>query len=546
MRIAIAQINPTVGDLKGNLDKIREHIDKAKQYAADIIVFPEMALTGYPLEDLLLNPRFVCDNIEALESIAKHTDGVAVICGFVDSDDEGRLYNAAAVFADGQRQGTYYKQKFSDQTFSDKRNYFSCCANDGVFSFGNIKFGVNISEDMRCPDGPYLKQAVSGAHIIFDIAAEPYYVGKTREKEQLLSERARLTGSYICYAGLTGGQDGFIFDGGSVIVDPSGITIASGRVFGEDLVVADVDLPGEIKKSRAALTSSIVEKQDAIEEIYRALILGTEDYIKKSGFRKCVVGLSGGLDSALVAVIAREAVGAENVTAISMPSVHSSSDTRKDAKKMAANLGIEFLEIPIDDLFEAYSNIFTKIFKDKDPGVAGENIQARIRGNILMSFSNKFGQLVLTTGNKSELAVGYCTLYGDMAGGFAILSDVSKTVVYELAEHVNKKEGEELILASIISRPPSAELRPGQKDSDSLPPYDVLDAILRAYIEENKSCKEIVAEGVDGELLKEIINMVNRAEYKRRQSPPGIKITRKAFGKDRCFPITNKYFEPGI
>ncbi len=569
IRIALAQINTTVGDIEGNTKKILEYIRKARAKQADIVAFPELAICGYPPEDLLLKKHFVDDNIKALKMIAKETRGIIAIVGFAHLQDK-KIFNAAAVLAEGTIKGIYNKMDLPNYGVFDEKRYFASGEKNMVFSMGTERcsvpigvFGISICEDIWKKDGAQKVQSQAGAKILFNISASPYYSGKMNEREMMLRARAKENKSFVCYVNLVGGQDELVFDGGSLIVNPKGETAALAHQFEEELLFADVDLDFKkiskhVKNVKTIGVSTVGNGRDRslqniprqiarhklgeAEEIYKALVLGTRDYILKNGFKKVVIGLSGGIDSALVAVIACDAIGRDNVTGISMPSQFSSSGTRSDAKKLAQNLGIHFREIPIEDIFEVFLKVFESEFKGEKRGIAEENIQARIRGNILMAFSNKYGWLVLTTGNKSEIATGYCTLYGDMAGGFAVIKDVPKTKIYQIARFRNNIEGKELIPKDVFTRAPTAELRENQKDEDSLPAYPVLDVILRDYVELNKSAEAITKKN-DSAVVKKVISLVDKSEYKRRQAPPGVKITPLAFGRDRRLPITNKYKE---
>ncbi len=538
IKIAIAQINTTVGDLKGNSFKIIDHIKRARRNNADIVVFPELAVCGYPPEDLLHKEHFIKDNLKALKSIVKNTEGITAVVGFVDAGPAGGagsskdIYNAAAIIRDKKLLGVYHKIELPNYGVFDEKRYFTPGAKNPTFKVKNQSFGVTICEDIWKDRGPYKEQAQSGARILINISASPYHAEKTKAKECMLSLRAKQTKAIVCYCNLVGGQDELVFDGASAVFNSKGRVIASAKQFEEDFVVFDTHAGGRISK-----------RPGLIEEIYDALILGLRDYVKKNGFQKTVIGLSGGIDSALVAAMAVDALGKENVIGVGMPSRYSSHLTQSDARTLAYNLGIRFITVPIDSIFSIYLTVLEKEFFGLNRDTTEENLQARIRGNILMSFSNKFGWLVLTTGNKSETSTGYCTLYGDMAGGFAVIKDVPKTIVYELANYKNRKEGDFLIPKSIIKREPTAELRYNQKDKDSLPPYPVLDSILKEYIENDKSYRGIVAKGFNAAVVKKVMLMVDRNEYKRRQSPPGIKITPKAFGRDRRLPITSKYKE---
>jgi len=557
MRIALAQINTTVGDLSENKTKILSYIRQARERQAGVVVFPELSVTGYPPEDLLFKDHFIRENLVVLRQIAKEVKKMTAVVGFVDRDRKGGLYNAAAVIAGGGVKGIYHKHALPNYGVFDEKRYFKNGKGFPLFSSGNTTLAVNICEDLWEEKGVFQKQARDGASVFLNLSSSPYDFGKIRLREDLLSRRAKESKAHVCYVNLVGGQDELVFDGGSLIVDPRGKILCRAKQFEEDLLVWDLpDSSSRRKKKNVVVPpdfntektkeglSSTVTGLNRIERIYRALVLGTRDYIRKNGFQKAVIGLSGGIDSSVVAVIARDALGAENVTGISMPSRYSSEGTKSDARIVADNLGIAFQEIPIHDIFDHYLGHLKDIGSGQ-PSLALENIQARIRGNILMAYSNQFGWLVLTTGNKSEVAVGYCTLYRDMSGGFAVIKDVPKTKVFEIARFMNKVHGP-VIPESILTRAPSAELRPDQKDQDTLPPYEVLDKIVTAYVEDHKSFADIkkMVKGPDADrIVREVIQMIDRSEYKRRQSPPGIKITPRAFGKDWRLPITNKYKE---
>lgn len=556
IRIALAQINPVVGDLRGNASKIMEFIRRGEEKGADIIAFPELAITGYPPEDLLLKRGFIRDNLKVLKEIVKKVSNSIVILGFVNAEKE-RIYNSACVIQKKAIKGIYSKIHLPNYGVFDEKRYFTAGGEINIFEIGKeIAFGVNICEDIWVEEGPSKIQAKMGAGLIINISASPYHAGKEGERIKMLKKRARDTGAFISYVNLVGGQDELVFDGGSVIISPEGRMLACAKMFEEDLLLHDILLEKRKTKERAIKLETVperekppLEKRERIrmeieEEIYRALLLGVSDYVKKNGFEKVVLGLSGGIDSALTAVIATDALGRDNVVALSMPSRYSSEETKRDAQKLAENLGIKLITVPIDGIFETYLRTLEVHFGGLPPDITEENLQARIRGNILMAFSNKFGWLVLNTGNKSELSTGYCTLYGDMVGGFGVLKDVPKTMVYRLAEWRNRKEGGKLIPETIFTRPPTAELKPDQKDQDTLPPYEVLDVIIKKYVEEDRDFKEIInSTGFNPELVKEVIGRIDRNEYKRRQSPPGVKITHRAFGKDRRVPITNRYME---
>jgi NAD+ synthase (glutamine-hydrolysing) len=558
IRIALAQINTTVGDLAGNQRKINASIHQAKVMGADLVTFSELAVCGYPPEDLLYKTHFVENNIKALEELAKNVHGITAIVGFVDQKD-GRIYNAAAVLSEGKIKAAYHKQELPNYGVFDEKRYFKSGRENFLLSMGGVSAGITICEDIWVDGASYLKQAKAGASLIINISSSPFEIGKTKVREDLLERRAKETGAYICYTNLVGGQDELVFDGGSFIVDPTGRIVASAKQFEEDLVIVDLDLPQnkvskgnlpvievEATKNQKAIRknpSAEYKLMDETTQIYSALVLGTRDYVRKNGFQKTVIGLSGGIDSALVAAIACDAIGKENVIGISMPTKFNSKGTRNDARKLAANLGIEFHEIPIKRMMAAYATTLEPWFYEKEADTTEENLQARIRGNILMAFSNKFGWLVLTTGNKSEMAVGYCTLYGDMSGGFAIIKDILKTKVYELARFRNRQAGKMVIPKSVLLRAPSAELRENQKDQDSLPAYADLDRMLEGYVEKHQSIAQMAAVVPDEKLCRKVIGLVDKSEYKRRQAPPGIKITSRAFGKDWRLPITNHYKE---
>jgi len=581
LRIALAQINATVGDIQGNAAKIIEYLQKARAAGANIVLFPELSLAGYPPEDLLLKPGFAAANRAALESLLPHTTGLTAVVGFVDRRDD--LFNAAAVLHQGQLVGIYHKTLLPNYAVFDEDRYFAKgdtplvftlpVSTPGESSSKEICFGVSVCEDIWYPAGPPEAQAAAGAELLLNISASPYQSGKIKSRERMLATRAADNVAIVAFCNLVCGQDELIFDGSSVIFDERGNLLARGKSFTEDLVLADVNLgnvfrqrlrdprrrkdglteiyagtfqrvalpPLEIPAPRQPLVvSPLTPPLERVEEVYQALVLGTRDYVRKNGFSKVTLGLSGGVDSSLVATIAVDALGAENVIGVSMPSRYSSDHSKSDAAELARRLNIRCEVVPIEPAYQAYLEMLGDIFAPTRPNEAEENLQSRARGNTLMALSNKFGWLVLTTGNKSEMAVGYATIYGDMAGGFAVIKDVPKTLVYELCRYRNEKIGP-VIPESVLTKPPSAELRPDQKDTDSLPEYDILDAILAAYVEEDYSAAEIVALGFDEATVRRVIRMVDRNEYKRRQAPPGPKITSKAFGKDRRLPITNRY-----
>lgn len=572
LRIGLCQINTTVGDIEGNTKKILDYIAKGKKMGADLLAFPEMAVTGYPPEDLLLMTKFIEANLKAVNQIAKATMGITAIVGFVNKD--GDIFNSAALLHHGKMMDVYSKMYLPNYGVFDEFRYFQEGKENFIFNLRSIPIGLSICEDLWYPGDPVRTQTLyGGAELIINISSSPYHAGKTLSREKLISTRASDNAAIVAYCNLIGGQDELVFDGGSMIYDQKGELIARGKQFEEDLVLADLDmeavfrmrlhdprsrreklseeekgirkieLPGQHHsfRKKPPLPQRELKPLDRLAEIYHALVLGTGDYIRKNGFRKVLIGLSGGIDSALTATVAVDALGKKGVVGVTMPSQYSSRGSIEDSEILAKNLGIRLIKIPITEIFQAYLKTLSPSFKGLKPGVAEENIQARIRGNILMALSNKFGWLVLTTGNKSEMSVGYCTLYGDMAGGYAVLKDVPKTLVYELAKFKNKKEGKTIIPKNVFVKAPSAELRPKQKDEDSLPPYPILDPILQAYVEEDKGVEDISKMGFKEKMIKEVIQMVDRNEYKRRQSPPGVKITHRALGKDRRLPVTNKY-----
>jgi NAD+ synthase (glutamine-hydrolysing) len=572
LRIGLCQINTTVGDIEGNTRKILDCIARGEKMKVDLLVFPEMAVTGYPPEDLLFMPKFIEANLKAVKEIADATRSVTALVGFVDKD--GDISNAAAILHNGRFIDAYHKTFLPNYGVFDENRYFRPGKENFVFTLKSIPIGPSICEDLWYPGDPIRTQALQGgAELIVNISSSPYHAGKTAMRERMISTRASDNVAIVAYCNLVGGQDELVFDGGSLIIDQKGDLIARGKQFEEDFVLADLDMDAvfrmrlhdpRIRREREIHEEKRLRKidlpdlprsegknipipeqdthpLDRLSEIYAALVLGTGDYTRKNGFRTVLIGLSGGIDSALTAAIAVDALGKDGVVGVSMPSLYSSRGSIKDAQLLAENLGIRFLTVPIAEIFQAYSMTLSPSFEERRPDVTEENIQARIRGNILMALSNKFGWLVLTTGNKSEMSVGYCTLYGDMAGGFAVLKDVPKTLVYELTRYRNEKEGKPLIPEEVIRKPPSAELRPNQKDEDSLPPYSMLDPILQAYVEEDMELEEIRKTGIEAGVIREVIQMVDRNEYKRRQSPPGVKITHRALGKDRRLPVTNKY-----
>lgn len=553
LRIAAVQIDTIVGGLESNRGKIADYIKLSKQAGADIVSFPELAITGYPPEDLLLKRGFVDDNIECLNELVKTIGDIVCIIGFVDrSRDE--LYNAAAVIYRHEIIGVYHKVLLPNYGVFDEKRYFAPGKQEGIYAVAGASFAVNICEDIWHNDGPIKKQVSVGASLIININASPYYSGRIKERERVVRAQAKLNNIAISYTNLVGGQDELVFDGQSMIADSHGRIITRAKPFREDMILADLELPDA---GRAATTVSIsdnlpsgnaarppIERREAIlldttAETYQALQLGLKDYALKNGFKKSVFGMSGGIDSAIVAAIAADAMGRENVTGVFMSTRYSSNRSEEDARIVASNLGIGFMPISIEQIFKLYLMALETKFAGLPRDITEENLQARIRGNILMALSNKFGWLVLTTGNKSEMSTGYATLYGDMAGGFAVLKDVTKTMVYKLARYRNTLGT--VIPEGVITKEPTAELRPDQKDRDTLPPYEILDKILKAYVEEDRNASDIISAGFDRGMVERVVRMVDRSEYKRRQSPPGIKITPKAFGRDRRMPITNMY-----
>ena len=584
LRVALAQINVTVGDLEGNAEKMLSSMRQAHEAGAHIVCFPELALTGYPPEDLLLKPGFVADNLRKLDEMidaSRDLPGLTAVIGFVDRDHD--IYNAAAIISEGRLCGTYHKHYLPNYGVFDENRYFQAGHKAPIFLINGVHVGVTICEDVWYPTGPMTLQVHAGAEVILNINGSPYYAGKGIFREEMLATRAADNSVIVVYLNMVGGQDELVFDGGSMVFNEQGALIARAKEFAEDMLVVDLDTasvfrsrlhdprrrqerlqvdsgvvpvitvsdePAQVSPSQAPLhplgaPQRIEPKMERLEEIYAALVLGTRDYVRKTGFKQAIIGLSGGIDSSLTAVIAVDALGAENVLGISMPSGYSSEGSKTDAQELAENLGIKFLTIPIEETFRTSLKMLQPALGEGDPGLAAENLQARIRGNIMMTISNKFGSIVLTTGNKSEMATGYATLYGDMAGGFAVLKDVLKTLVYELAAYRNTLGDKPVIPQPVIDKVPSAELRPGQKDTDSLPPYDILDPILKAYAEDDRSFEELVAMGFERKTVERVMRMVDASEYKRRQAPPGVKITTRAFGRDRRLPITNRYRETG-
>ena len=592
LRLALAQFNPTVGDIAGNTARIIEQIDEARAAHADLVAFPELAVTGYPPEDLLFKPSFLADSVDAVQRIAASTRGIAAIVGSpgVLAGQTGALTtgsliqdvaNAAAIINDGRILDWYHKMYLPNYGVFDEDRYFRRGAECPVYIINGAPVGVGICEDIWYPIGPIAVQRDAGAEVIVNINASPFHAGKAGQRERMISTRAADHGLFVAYLNTVGGQDELVFDGASIICSPDGAIIARGPAFEDRLIVADLDVDAvfrqrlraplarkenpqilsEVGPARVTRVSdhhltdrkpspppALCRTLDETEEVYQALVVGTRDYVRKSGFARTLVGLSGGIDSALTATVAVDALGAENVVGVTMPSRYSSEGSVGDSQELADNLGISLWRIPIEPAHLAFTEMLADHFAGAEANVAEENVQARIRGNVLMTISNKFGWLVLTTGNKSEMAMGYATLYGDMAGGFAVLKDVPKTLVYELCRWRNARTHPDasgnrrpLIPQAVLDKPPSAELRPNQTDQDTLPPYDLLDPIIKAYVEDDYGYAEMVAMGHHPDWVRQVMAFVDRNEYKRRQAPPGVKITPRAFGKDRRLPIVNRY-----
>ncbi|MCX6831560.1 MAG: NAD+ synthase [candidate division Zixibacteria bacterium] len=571
IRIGLGQINPTVGDFDGNSQKIAGFIAEAKTRKCDLVLFPELALCGYPPEDLLLKRAFVGANRQYLRKLSTVCKGINVICGYAGSRSN-KAFNSAAVIGGGKVLLSYNKIALPNYGVFDEKRYFVPGNEVPLLHLGKILIGINICEDIWVCPGVTEQQAALGAQLILNISSSPYHKHKAEERIEMLQDRARSNRCYVGYINSVGGQDELVFDGASLVIDPTGKVIARAAQFAEELLVVDIpeikehrrgrqkprggddNTPAQgfavkqvelkapfVGRPRRARKAQCAKRLVDAEEVYQAVTLGVRDYIRKNGFRQAIIGLSGGVDSALTAAIAVDAIGKENVFTLFLPSRYSSELSRVAAKRQAQLLGIRMDTVSIDDLFEEYEETLAPLFRDSKSGLTEENLQARIRGNILMAFSNKLGYLVLSTSNKSEAAVGYTTLYGDMVGGFSVLKDIPKTLVYKICEHLNRSRGREIIAQEIIDRPPTAELKDNQLDSDSLPPYEVLDEILRLYVELDWNDHEIIAAGFDRKTVERVIRMVGAAEYKRRQSAPGIKITPRAFGKDRRWPITNKF-----
>ena len=535
-RIALGQLDLTVGDLAGNVARMADAAQRATEAGADLVCFPELAITGYPPEDLVLRREFVDDNLEALRSLAsKAATSCPVVVGFVDRTDAG-IHNAAALLERGDIRARYHKVQLPNFGVFDERRYFTPGADAVRVTVRDTELGLSVCEDAWHDGLPFSRLA--GVPLIVNINGSPFHRGKIHDRETILRDRARQTGAWIAYVNAVGGQDELVFDGGSMMVAPDGSVKHRATMFTEDLLIVDIHGGASFADDRPAWP-------EGPEEVYRALVVGLRDYVRKNGFSEVVLGLSGGIDSAIVATLAADALGPGAVRALAMPSPYSSPESVEDAVDCATRLGIRIDTVGIETAFDAYRHALAEVFAGTKEGVAEENLQARVRGNLLMAISNKFGSIVLATGNKSEYAVGYSTLYGDMAGGFAPIKDVPKTLVYELANWRNAEAGRDGETAPIpertITKPPSAELRPDQKDTDSLPPYEVLDPVIEAYVEDDISVDEMVERGIERDLARRVVHMVDRAEYKRRQAAPGVKITPKAFGRDRRMPITNGY-----
>lgn len=568
IRFAIIQDNFVVGGIDENLEKCFSSIEKSYEFDPDFIVFPELAITGYPPEDLLLRQSFIHKNIEALGKLVSFTRDreEIVIVGFVDMKDD--IYNSAAIIQNGKMLGIYHKILLPNYGVFDEKRYFMAGKKPMIIDVNEIKVGISICEDIWVPDGPTVSEANNGAMVLVNISSSPYNIMKGNSREMMISTRASDLKTAIVYANTVGGQDELVFDGHSFVVDEMGKTIARAKDFKEEILVADVDIPNILnanlhdprrrersenksdvdfvsarikERGKKLLPRSISAPLCVEKEIFEALKLGTKDYVTKNGFKKVLIGLSGGIDSSLVAVIATEALGAENVIGVMMPSMYSSDSSVEDAQALAENLGIKTLKMAITDVYNSYIKALEESFKGTEPNIAEENLQARIRGNYLMALSNKFGWIVLTTGNKSEMSTGYATLYGDMAGGFAVIKDLYKTMVYRVCKWYNSNAKKDVIPKNVLIKPPSAELKPNQIDQDSLPPYDILDQILELYVEKDFSFEEIVDAGFDPDTVKKTMRLVDLSEYKRRQSPPGVKITFRSFGRDRRLPITNHF-----
>jgi NAD+ synthase (glutamine-hydrolysing) len=565
LRVALCQINTVVGDLDGNVARILAALDDAEAAGADLAAFPELAITGYPPEDLVLKPGFVADNRAALAKVAARTGRCAAIVGFVDAGRD--LHNAAAVCQGGEVAGVYRKRVLPNYAVFDEQRYFTPGADPpDLYVIGGVAVGVSICEDAWSPNGPIAEQGLGGAELVVNINASPYFEGRLAGRERMLATRAADASCALVYVNQVGGQDELVFDGASMVLDADGNVLARAGQFTDETMVVDVDVRAAFRKRlldprgrvrttplrEIELSSAPTADGDArppvvtpmlspVAEVYEALVLGTRDYVRKNGFTDVVLGMSGGIDSSLVACVATDAIGPEHVHGVLMPSRYSSDDSLSDAEALAEALGLDRRVIPIEPAFTAFLDLLDPSFHGREPDLTEENLQSRVRGVLLMALSNKFGWLVLTTGNKSEMAVGYSTLYGDSAGGFAVIKDVFKLQVYDLCRFVNVRAGHPIVPEGVLTKPPTAELRPEQRDDQSLPPYEILDPVLEAYVEHDRTAAELIAAGYDEALVRRITRLVDLAEYKRRQSPPGVRVSGKAFGKDRRLPITNGY-----
>ncbi|HEY1990656.1 MAG TPA: NAD+ synthase [Acidimicrobiales bacterium] len=540
LRLATCQINTVVGDLEGNAERVLAALDTAEASDADLAVFPELTVTGYPPEDLLSRPAFVAENLAVFDRIAESTRSCVAVVGFVDIDLEGNLINAAGVCADGAVLGRYGKRLLPNYGVFDEQRWFTPGSEPlTTHLVAGVPVGVTVCEDIWFPGGPAVAQAETGARLIVNLNASPYSQGRRAERLAMLAERVTETGCVIAYVNQIGGQDELVFDGASVVMAADGELLGAAGQFHEELLIVDVEVDGDGSTPQPVRSLAPPLEPDA--EVYEALVLGTRDYVDKNGFTDAVIGLSGGIDSSLVATIAVDALGSDNVHGVTMPSRYSSGGSVDDAVTMAAHLGIDIATAPIEDAHRTLASVLSPLLGAEPEGLTDENLQSRIRGVLLMALSNANDWIVLTTGNKSEMATGYSTLYGDSAGGFAVIKDVEKTLVYRLCRYRNRREGFDLIPEPVLTKAPSAELRPDQRDDESLPPYEVLDPILAGYVEGDHSPEELVAAGFDRHAVEQVVRLVDRAEYKRRQMPPGVRISRKAFGKDRRMPITNQY-----
>ncbi len=572
LRIALAQMNATVGDFSGNTEKIIGAMSDARAQGVDIIVFPELAVTGYPPEDLLLKPEFLRENLASLDRIAAAARGLTAVVGYVDVQND--LFNAAALIHDGKIVDVYHKIFLPNYGVFDENRYFLAGSSYPIYTVNGVGVGVNICEDIWYEAGPATTQSLAGAEVIINVSSSPYQVHRETFREKMLSTRAADNVAIVAYCNMVGGQDELVFDGNSMVMNELGELITRGKQFAEDMVIVDLDVEAVFRRRlhdprwrketlslsrqgwngrniavsdepftpvKPSLPAKEIDFRQYPDEVYKALVLGTHDYVSKNGFKKVVIGLSGGIDSSMTATIAVDALGADNVTGVTMPSRYSSSGSKTDAELLAKNLGVKLINIPIEKIFPSYLETVEPFFEGKPADVTEENIQARIRGNILMALSNKFGWLVLATGDKSEMATGFTTLYGDLAGGFAIIKDVYKTTLYELARYRNSLAGFEYVPKAILEKEPTPELRPNQKTTENIPPYHLLDPVLKLYVEDDVSVSELIARGYDPELVKRAARLVDTSEYKRRQAPPGIRITARAFGRDRRLPITNRF-----